>query len=71
MNSLTKNLRLTKEQKPQVTAVLNDLLEEKKDILPLAATTPKKNQSQSYITTIFFKEFKEGSFFKTTSTIPL
>jgi len=41
MNSLTKNLRLTKEQKPKVTAVLNDLLEEKKDILPLAAITPK------------------------------
>jgi hypothetical protein len=38
---LTKNLRLTKEQKPQVTAVVDDLLEEKKNFLPLAATNPK------------------------------
>jgi hypothetical protein len=43
----------------------------KKNILPLAATTTKKNQSQSYITTIFLKQFKEDYFFKTTPTIPL
>jgi hypothetical protein len=71
MNSLTKNLRLTKEQKPQVTAVVDDLLEEKKGYFTIGSNHPKKNQSQSYITTIFLQQFKEGCFFKTTSTIPL
>jgi hypothetical protein len=46
MGSLTKNLRLTKEQKPQVTAVVNDLLNKKKDILPLATTDKKAYDSK-------------------------
>lgn len=41
VNSLTKNLRLSKEQKPAVTSLVNDLLNKKKDILPLAATNKK------------------------------
>jgi len=41
VNSLTKNLRLTKEQKPAVTSLVNDLLNKKKDILPTAATNKK------------------------------
>jgi hypothetical protein len=41
VNSLTKNLRLTKDQKPAVTPLVNDLLNKKKDILPTAATNKK------------------------------
>ena len=41
VNSLTKNLRLTKEQKPAVTSLVNDLLNKKKAILPTAATNKK------------------------------
>ncbi|MBA4153585.1 hypothetical protein [Flavobacterium sp.] len=41
VNSLTKNLRLTKDQKPAVTSLVNDLLNKKKDILPTAATNKK------------------------------
>ncbi|HRZ32860.1 MAG TPA: hypothetical protein P5188_11165, partial [Flavobacterium sp.] len=41
VNSLTKNLRLTKEQKPAVTSLVNDLLNKKKEILPTAATNKK------------------------------
>ncbi len=41
VNSLTKNLRLSKDQKPAVTSLVNDLLNKKKDILPTAATNKK------------------------------
>mgnify|MGYP006211353833 CR=1 FL=1 len=48
VNSLTKNLRLTKEQKPAVTSLVNDLLNKKKDILPTAATNKKDYDAKIY-----------------------
>lgn len=45
-NTLTKNLRLSKDQKAQTTTLVNDLLNKKKAILPLAATDKKGYDSK-------------------------
>lgn len=45
-NSLTKSLGLSKDQKAQTTTLVNDLLNKKKEILPMAATDKKGYDSK-------------------------